>query len=297
MRLYPTYPEVEPAAADAPYCGGSAVGCTVCSTASMIERFKGTVITDLAALGRSMGVRHRAAGAPTHGICPEAWCHYCMYLELKARGVPVAYGNLTWAQIVAQVEAGHPVGLPHQYGALNRVQANSYSTTVPAKGRVDGFAGAHSCVLWAIKGLSFILSDPDFGMSWAPVPPYSLIPISTMKKAWEAYGWGVCYAIQKPPPVNDGVVVPAPPVPGVVYATQWGAGAFWRGTFLATAVANVRSSPFVRPNNVVAQLPIGGTFICAQSTQAGTNVGGSALWHGDATGKRWIHHSVVKVAP
>ena len=99
---YPLYPEVEPGAAHAPYCGGGAVGCTVCSTAAIIERFKGTKITDLTALGRSMGVRHRAADPRvTHGICPDAWCHYCMYLELKARGIPVGYGNLTWDQIQA----------------------------------------------------------------------------------------------------------------------------------------------------------------------------------------------------
>jgi len=290
---YPMYPELRPAGANPPYCGTSAVGCTVCSTASVIERFKGTKITDLSALGRTMGARHRAADSRvSHGICPRAWCHYCMYLELKARGIPVAYGNLTWDQIMAHVKAGHPVGLPHRYGVLPRVSPTSYSTTAPAKGRVDEFVGAHSAVLWAVVGTSLAVSDPDFGMSWAPVPPHSLIPIATMKKAWEYYRWGACYTTQKPPDLT----APPPVAPGVDYQTQWGAGPFWRGTYAAKASGtNVRRSPFIRSTNVVDQLSKGEKFVCRQSTRAGTNVGGSSLWHGNASGDRWVHHSVVTV--
>jgi len=288
---YPMYPEVEPAAANAPYCGSSAVGCTVCSTAAIITRFKKTRITDLKALGRSMGARHRAADPRVrHGICPHAWCHYCMYLELKARGIPVAYGKLSWTQVIAHVKAGHPIGLPHKYGILAKVSPKSYSTTTPAKGRVDDFTGQHSAVLWAVVGTSFALSDPDFGMSWAPVPPHSLIPIATMKRAWEALGWSVCYTTQKPPSLT------APAPTGVSLQTQWGATPTLRGTYAANAGStNVRRSPFIRSTNVVDQLAKGEKFVCAQSTRAGTNVSGSSLWHGNARGDRWVHHSVVHV--
>jgi hypothetical protein len=294
---YPLYPEVEPAAANAPYCGSSAVGCTVSSTASMITRFKGYRITDLKALGRSMGARHRAQDSRvTHGICPDAWCHYCMYLELKARGIPVAYGNLTWAQIMAHVKAGHPVAIPYKYGVLRRVAPSSYSATTPARGRVDGFLGSHSSVIWAVSGFNLIVSDPDFGMSWAPVPPHSLIANTTLKAAWGAYGWGSCYAIQKPPALAEGIILPPKPVPGVNYQTQWGAGPFSRGTYAANqSGVNVRKSPFVRPTNVVDKLTKGERFVCAQSTRAGTNVGGSSLWHGNAKGDQWVHRSVVHV--
>jgi hypothetical protein len=285
---YPLYPEVEPAAANAPYCGSSAVGCTVCSTASIITRYKRVRITDLKALGRSMGARHRRADSRVrHGICPNAWCHYCMYLELKARGIPVAYGNLTWAKIVAQVKAGHPVGIPYKYGVLRRVSPNSFSRTTPAKGRVDSFTGSHSSVLWAISGTNFIVSDPDFGMSWAPVPPHSLIPIATMKRAWEVYRWGVCYTTQKPPKLTT---VPS----GVDLQTQWGATLTNRGTYAGKVKANIRRSPFIRSTNVVDSLSVGEKFVCAQSTRAGTNVGGSSLWLGNARGDRWVHSSVVK---
>jgi len=286
---YPMYPEVEPAAANAPYCGRSAVGCTVCSTAAIITRFKKTRITDLKALGRSMGARHRAADSRVeHGICPRAWCHYCMYLELKARGIPVAYGQLTWSQIIGHVKAGHPIAIPYKYGILARVAPSSFSTTDPAKGRVDDFTGPHSSVLWAIKGTAFALSDPDFGMSWAPVPPHSLIPIVTMKKAWEAYGWSSCYTTQKPP------VLPSPVPVGL--QTQWGATITNRGRYAAKGNdTNVRRSPFIRPNNVDHQISQGDRFVCAQSTRAGTNVNGSSLWLGNAKGNRWIHRSVVQV--
>ena len=153
---------------------------------------------------------------------------------------------------------------------------------------MDRFTGAHSSVLWAVVGTRFALSDPDFGMSWAPVPPHSLIPIVTMKRAWEVYRWGVCYTTQKPPSL-------ATPPAGVKLQTQWGATLTYRGTYAAKGShTNVRRSPYIRSTNVVDQLDQGEKFMCAQSTRAGTNVGGSSLWHGNARGDRWVHHSVVR---
>jgi hypothetical protein len=306
------------------FCGRSSVGCAVAATASFILRY-GVPIPrtggrpDLVALGASMADRHRARDPKTpHGVCPRAWCAFCAYLELKARSIPVAYGKLSWDQIAAHVRRDEPVMIPIRYDAVPLISRNSYSESVPARGRSDtGIVDAHMVVLHAIRGDVGIVADSDFGSPARPrTPPHSELPLAVVRGAWEKLGrWKVTYAVEAPPgsgttpAVGPAVVAPTPaspegadglpppaPRPGVTF--RFGGRPKYRGQYTvrvpAGERANLRSSPHVRSDNVVGKATAGTTFACAQTSHAGTNVNGSSRWHGTADGERWLHTSVVR---
>lgn len=300
------YPNVDEFGAGATTCQGTMTGCAVCSTADVIARWGITIprtgagAPDMRTLGAIMGAKHRAAapgvrhGLSLSGQCTGGtnWCAYCAYLQLKAEGVPVAYGRLTWAQIVAHLELRRPVILPGAYGRLPVVGRASYSSTIPAKGRSDSaFTGAHMMVAWGVASrdahgapTSFYVSDPDFGSPARPVvPPHSVISATALKAYWSAYGWPVTYALSAPPAQG----APRLPYGAVKYGTPL--------RFRATVAANERSSPRIAAHNVNSNSPVkkGTTIRVDRYTKAGTNVGGSSTWYGTDDGNEWFHSSVV----
>lgn len=212
-------------------CSGMYTGCAVCSTASALIRY-GKSIPRLAdgtpsmrTLGSSMGAKHRAAvagnrhGLSLSGQCspPQSgtnWCAYCAYLELKARGLPVGYAQLTDAQILSHLKAGHTLVVPGLYREFAKVAVTSYSATNPAHGRSDpGFDGwhmvaAHGVSLSGTTPVNVIVTDSDFGSSGRPVvPPHSLIPWATFLRYYHRAGWGIAYVNAKP------TIAPAPAPP------------------------------------------------------------------------------------
>jgi hypothetical protein len=209
-------------------CGGSSVGCAVCSTAAILVRFGKPIprlsdgTPNMVELGRRMGARHRLNDARVkHGLCAynQNWCTYCAYLELRAAGIPVAHGRLTWTQIDAHLRLKHPIVIPGLYGRLPRVSPSSYSKTVPARGRSDSFTAAHMMVGWDAAGrhldgttATYNVSDSDFGSPSRPVmPPHSVLTAAVLRSFWSSLGWSVCYVLQAPPSLTvsyDVVVKP-----------------------------------------------------------------------------------------
>lgn len=213
-------------------CNGMYTGCAVCAVLSTLIRYGKSIprLTDGTPSGRTMGslmgAKHRAAvqgnrhGLSLSGRCspPNAgtnWCAYCAYLELKARGLPVGYGQLSDAQILAHLKASHTLITPGWYGEFAKVSPSSYSATVPAKGRSDpGFSGwhmvaAHGVTLSGTKPVNVVLTDSDFGSSGRPVmPPHSLIPWATFLRYYHRANWGITYVNAKPATT----VPPQPPL-------------------------------------------------------------------------------------
>jgi len=167
--------ELPPAGPNPPYGPGDYAGCCVAVCGDFIEAYTSERITDLSALGKSMGQRHRNVDPSCrHGIAPTAWCGYCIFLELYARGLPVAYQSLTWQAIVQLATAGKWVAMSGLYSHIGYVAPTSYSATVPAHGRSDTFAGAHELILTGVQSSRFRVYDPDFG-NYRGKPPYSLL--------------------------------------------------------------------------------------------------------------------------
>lgn len=192
------YFELPPAGKNPPYGPGDYAGCVVAVCADFIEAYTGTKVTDLSALGKSMGQRHRNVDpACRHGIAPTAWCSYCLYLECFARGMPVAYQQLTWAQIETLAAAGKYVALAGNYGKIGYVSPSSYSSTVPAHGRSDAFTGSHAVALIGEEAGRFKVLDPDFG-NQRGTPPYSLLDKQQLFDFWSALEYAVCYATRAP---------------------------------------------------------------------------------------------------
>ena len=149
---FPMVSEFGPAT---PACDGRANGSAVATTAAILRRYRpATDVPPLKALGISMGGRHRAADPMSrHGQCPNPWCPYCSYLELKANHVGVGYGRLSIAQLRAHAQARHAIHLPGWYAEIHLVSASSYSATVAATGRSDDSQGGrfrHSITVWAV---------------------------------------------------------------------------------------------------------------------------------------------------
>jgi len=293
------YPNVDEFGPGAPTCDGRAVGCAPATLADLLIRYGKSVPrlpsgeVDIIAIGASAGRRHRAEDSRvTHGICPRAWCAYCLYLEAKARALPVAYGSLTWAQVLAHLDRGHAMTVPGDYQKVPYVAPSSYSATTPARGRSQALSARfpHMTAFWGRAGGNIIVSDPDFGSGARPViPPHSLWTEAAARAYYEAFGWGIAYMLAAPAAI---VSVPPPPA-GVTY--RFGGGPFWRGTFeVRVDAAWQRRSPFIRTDNRIRQVVRGTRFLVRQSTYSGSNVGGSTLWHGDATGTIWMHHSVIR---
>ena len=184
-----------------PSCDGGSNGCMVATAAAMLIGFGKPIPRiaggrpDLINLGASMGARHRA-NDPTsrHGICPHGWCSYCAYLELRARGVPCAFGKLTLAEIRAYAKAGHAMAVPGWYGWVPFIKTGSYNAHAFATGRSDTFQGWHGVAIWGDNG-GAIISDPDFGSSSRPIiPPYSVWTWTVVDHFYgETGGWGICY--------------------------------------------------------------------------------------------------------
>ena len=84
------FPMISEFRSDSPTCPKGWNGCAVATTEALIRRYlPGQPVPNQVDLGDSMGRRHRQMDhTSSHGICPGAWCPYCSYLELKARGIP-----------------------------------------------------------------------------------------------------------------------------------------------------------------------------------------------------------------
>jgi hypothetical protein len=299
------YPMVSQFRSDSPHCPSRGfIGCAVATTEALLRRYRPhdqPIRQDL--LGESMGRRHRAwakahGQKSTHGNCPSAFCPFCSYLELKARHVPVGYGRLSVAQLRAHLRKRHAVHLGGIYTEVHLVSPTSYTKDTVARGRSDAtMKGGHSIVVWEVGDeapdetpRTYIVSDSDFGSGRRPrIPRYCEYDADEIESMYVKGGWSVAYTLAPPPSLN-----PLPPVPGVVFA--FGGVPKARGMYVVTnpTGANQRSSPFVRKDNVRVMVPRGTEFRVHQTTLAGTNVGGSPKWHGDATGTVWMHHSVIK---
>jgi hypothetical protein len=299
------YPMVSQFRSDSPHCPSRGfIGCAVATTEALLRRYRPhdqPIRQDL--LGESMGRRHRAwakahGQTSTHGICPSAYCPFCSYLELKARHVPVGYGRLSVGQLRAHLRKRHAVHLGGTYTEISIVDPKSYTNGTVARGRSDAkMKGGHSIVVWEVgqeapdgAPRTYIVSDPDFGSGLRPrIPKYCEYDADEIESMYVSGGWSVAYALAAPPSLN-----PLPPVPGVKFA--FGGIPKGRGMYVVTnpAGANQRSSPFVRPDNLRGMVPQGTEFRVHQTTLAGTNVGGSPKWRGDATGTIWMHHSVIE---
>lgn len=220
------FPAIDEFGEGATTCNGTMTGCAVCATGNVLVRFgksiprTGSGAPNMRYLGSVMGQRHRAVAQPgtegsRHGLSLQGhctggtnWCAYCAFLQLKAQGVPVAYGHLTWAQILAHVRARHAVILPGRYGEIPFVRESTYSASKPARGRSDsGFTGAHMIVLWQFDSTDgvddpghIVVSDSDFGSASRPVvPPHSILRTEDLLQYWGAYAWSVCYTTTAPP--------------------------------------------------------------------------------------------------
>jgi hypothetical protein len=143
-------------------------------------------------LGRLAGAKCRAADHCQHGRCPSKWCGYCVTLELRARGLSVAWTGLSRTQFREKAKAGYPMSVSIRYAYIPKVSKASYSRTVPARGRSDDYLGGHQVVVWGVTRnrdgtiKQYIVSDPDFGSKSRPViPPYSLIARDRLEAARE----------------------------------------------------------------------------------------------------------------
>ena len=190
--------ELPPAGPNPPYGPGDYAGCCVAVCADFITAYTSEKITDLSALGASMGQRHRNVDPSCrHGIAPTAWCGYCIFLECHARGLPVAYQQLTWTQIAALATAGKYVAVSGLYSRIGYVAPSSYSPTVPSRGRSDTFTGAHEIALIGMASGRFKVLDPDYGNSRG-TPPYSLLDAGQVQAFFSSLGYAVCFASKAP---------------------------------------------------------------------------------------------------
>lgn len=140
--------------------------------------------------------------------------------------------------------------------------------------------------------------------------------ISNDTRRYKALGAGRCYVAvahapkAKPKPSKPKPSQPAPapkPAPAPTAIMRYGGQPRARGAYRikGDGVALVRSSPnntarkvgSVPPGIIVTRL-LGGRPLpwrVAQTTYTGASVGGSRRWHGDATGKNWVHASLLEV--
>jgi hypothetical protein len=303
------HPMVSQFRPDSPTCPSRGfIGCAVATTEALLRRYRPNdahVRQDV--LAASMGRRHRIwakkhGGSSTHGLCPSAFCPFCSYLELKAHHVPIAYGRLSVNQVRAHLRKRHAVHLGGTYAEVHLVNKDSYSKDAVARGRSDSMIkGGHSIVVWEVGDeapngtpRTYIVSDPDFGSPNRPrIPKHCEYDADEIESMYVKGGWSLAYTLSAPPSLTN------PParlaaVNGVKLA--FGGELRGRGLYVVTNAsgANQRSSPFIRPDNVRRLVPQGTEFRVLQSTLAGTNVGGSTKWHGDASGTFWMHHSVIQ---
>lgn len=297
------FPMISEFRSDSPRCPSGPSGCAVATTEAILRRYRpADAVPKQTDLGISMGRRHRQQDHnSTHGICPSAWCPYCSYLELKARHLPVAYGRLKLEQLRSHLRLRHAVHLGGYYHAIRLVKANTYSDSVLARGRSDDNHQAkfnHSIVVWQVGAarpdgvpLTYIVSDPDFGSPRRPrIPLYCEYDAREVETMYLQGGLRIAYCLTAPPALDAPNVVPPAGI-----TLRYGGEIRASGRYVTTVPhANQRSNPYIRPANIIRSVPEGTEFNVAQTTLAGTNVGGSSTWHGDATGTVWMHHSVVR---
>lgn len=185
---------------------GKFKGCAVATCASLLQRYKGIKTTNLTTLGRSMGARHRKVDPKNRcGLGEHGWCNYCIFLELKAHGIPAVYRKLTWAQVVGQLKAKHACALAIWYGDIPRVSKTSYDSDTPARGRSDGgYIWGHSIAAYGTYVTNgtrkIIAADPDFGSSSRPrIPPHSVLAGPRVRTSFNRLKYGVCYVSKAPP--------------------------------------------------------------------------------------------------
>jgi len=297
------FPMISEFRSDSPTCPKGWNGCAVATTEALLRRYlPGQPVPKQKDLGDSMGRRHRQMDhTSSHGICPGAWCPYCSYLELKARGIPMGYGRLSIEQLRAHLLLRHAVHLGGMYHPIRQVSSTSYSSTVPARGRSDTTLDGkfrHSIVVWQVgqarqdrTPLTYIVSDPDFGSPHRPrVPPYCEYDAREVEAMYLQGGLKIAYCQTEPPRLDR----PAIASPAGV-SLKFGGEPRARGLYVTTVDdANQRSSPFIRTVNIIRIVPEGTVFHVRQTSLTGTNVHGSTTWHGDATGTVWMHHSVIR---
>jgi hypothetical protein len=88
--------------------------------------------------------------------------------------------------------------------------------------------------------------------------------------------------------------VPPPPPPPAVELRYHGT-AYRKTATVRGDHTNVRTSPYIRDDNVARQLGAGATFAVYQRTTQGTRTSGSSTWYGDREGDAWVHASVVQI--
>ena len=301
-REFPLISEFRP---DSPRCPTGWNGCAVASTEAILRRYlPGEPVPSQLVLAESMGRRHRQMDpTSTHGICPRAWCPYCSYLELKARHVAVGYGRLSIAQFRAHLTKRHAIHIGGVYQPIRLVSAQSYSKNVPARGRSDnrdqGKFG-HAIVAWQVgesrpdgTPRSYIVSDPDFGSPGRPrIPPYCVYDAGEVEAMYLKGGLRICYCLTSPPPLDGQPDLKTQPQNATF---QFGGLPQSRGLYrVHVDSARQRTSPYIRPTNIIRSVPEGTEFRVGQTSLSGTNVGGSSTWHGDSSGTVWMHHSVIR---
>lgn len=303
------FPMVSQFRSDSPNCPSRGfIGCAVATTEALLRRYRPLdARIRQEALAESMGRRHRVwakshGAKSTHGLCPSAFCPFCSYLELKARHVPVAYGRLSVSQMRAHLRKRHAVHLGGTYTEIHLVNRNSYTKDTVARGRSDGsMKGGHSIVVWEVGDeapngtpRTYIVSDPDFGSPARPrIPKYCEYDADEIEAMYVKGGWSLAYTLAAPPSLTNPPSVGAA-AQGVKLA--FGGEPRGRGMYVVTSAngANQRSSPFVRADNIRQLVRKGHQFRVHQTTLAGTNVGGSTKWRGDANGTIWMHDSVIQ---
>lgn len=296
-----TFPAVSQFRSDSPRCGPIWNGSAVAVTEAILRHYLPEVpVGSQQELGQSMSRRHRRVdGRSRHGVCPVGWCTFCSYLELKAQFIAVGYGRLTTDQIRAHALRGHALHLAGWYAEIRAIGPDDSSPDKPPRGRSDTTGNGrfrHSVVVWAAgrtteEGVpeTYIVGDPDFGGPTRPLPPYCEYDANQVERFYARGRLAAAYCLFAPSSpraaeVGDGTSprfggMPMTPRPFVVTPDEGG---------------RQRRSPYIRADNVIQTVPAGTQFRSAQTTFAGTNVGGSTTWRGDATGMVWMHDSVLR---
>lgn len=129
---------------------------------------------------------------------------------------------------------------------------------------------------------------------------------------YTALGFGKAYVYIGYAPKVDPIPVPVPhPTPDVTF--RYGGEPRSRGPYgvkKGIGAARIRTAPnptskrlavgthLIPPGEITATVLAGRAvpFRVAQTTLMGAPVNGNRIWHGDATGTRWVHHDLVEPA-
>jgi hypothetical protein len=192
-------------------------------------------------------------------------------LQRALRITPISINRQDIPKFVA---SGHAIMVPHDYGKL----------TTHLRRWQPRFTGGHSAMICgrASNG-KFGWFDPlapsNWGgewVNWADVEP--------------AIWTGGPMALPK----AAAVPTPARPAPDTDTHLRYGGRASGRGQFVVISDGTrIRERPATNAR-IVRTLRRGDTFACGQTTDTGTNVGGSTRWRGTKNGALWVHDSLVR---